>query len=131
MSGEKQGIAARLLSPVAEVRRGEAGSVLLMALTMLLLLGAYYVLKTAREALILSHAGAEVKTYSSAGQALLLLLIIPVFSALASRVARAKLVALVTLFFISNVFLFVIFGPESDVVGIVYFLWVGIFNVMV
>ena len=131
MAAVERGVAERLLSPVADVRRGEAGSVLLMGLTMLLLLAAYYMLKTAREALILSQGGAEVKTYSSAGQAMLLLLIIPVFSALASRVARAKLVALVTAFFISNVLLFVVFGPGSEFVGIVYFLWVGIFNVMV
>jgi AAA family ATP:ADP antiporter len=131
MARDDRGVTARLLSPVAEVRRGEAGSVLLMGLTMLLLLAAYYMLKTAREALILSQGGAEVKTYSSAGQAMLLLLIIPVFSALASRVARAKLVALVTLFFISNVSLFTIFGPGSSIVGVVYFIWVGIFNVMV
>ena len=54
MSDVKQGLAARLLSPVAEVRRGEAGSVLLMALTMMQLRGSYYNLTTAREALILS-----------------------------------------------------------------------------
>jgi ATP/ADP translocase len=53
----------RRLSPVADVHRGRAGGVLLMALTMLLLLmSAYYMLKTARESLILTRGGAEVKT---------------------------------------------------------------------
>ena len=63
----------RLLSPIADVRRGEAASALLMTLTMFLVLGGYYLLKTAREIFILSEGGAEVKSYSSAGQALLLL----------------------------------------------------------
>src|SRR5262245_2915922 len=102
-----------------------------MAVTMLLLLGAYYILKTARDALILTYGGAEVKTYSSAGQALLLLLIIPVFSALASRVGRTKLLAAVTMFFVFNLFMFALFGRGNRFVGIVYFLWVGIFSVMI
>jgi len=46
-------------------------------LTMFLVLTGYYLLKTAREIFILSEGGAEVKSYSSAGQALLLLLIVP------------------------------------------------------
>ena len=65
-----------------------------MALTMFLVLGGYYLLKTAREIFILSEGGAEVKSYSSAGQALLLLLIVPAYSAFASRVNRTQLVQL-------------------------------------
>ncbi len=73
-----------------------------MTLTMFLVLGGYYLLKTAREMFILSEGGAEVKSYSSAGQALLLLLIVPAYSAFASRVNRMQLVQWVTLFFASN-----------------------------
>ena len=89
----------RLLSPIADVRRGVAGSALLMALLMFLLLGAYYLLKTAREMFILSEGGAEVKSYSSAGQAILLLGLVPAYGAYASRVNRIRLVRWVTLFF--------------------------------
>src|SRR6185436_15012356 len=39
----------RLLSPIAEVRRQEVASALLMTLLVFLLLAAYYLLKTARE----------------------------------------------------------------------------------
>ena len=59
----------RVLSPIADVRRDEAPSALLMTLLMFLILAAYYMLKTAREVFILSEGGAEVKSYSSAGQA--------------------------------------------------------------
>jgi len=65
----------RLLSPIADVHHEEAAGALLMALLMFLILGAYYLLKTAREVFILSEGGAEVKSYSSAGQALLLLVL--------------------------------------------------------
>jgi len=121
----------RLLSPIADVRREEALSALLMALTMFLILGAYYMLKTAREIFILAEGGAEVKSYSSAGQAILLLGLVPAYGALAARANRVQLVQWVTLFFVSNLVLFVLAVGAGLHVGIVYFLWVGIFNVMV
>ena len=77
-----------------------------MTLTMFLVLGGYYLLKTAREIFILSEGGAEVKSYSSAGQALLLLVLVPAYSAFASRVNRTQLVQWVTLFFAANLVLF-------------------------
>jgi len=126
-----KGTLERLLSPIADVRRGEAPSVLLMALTMFLILAAYYMLKTAREVFILSEGGAEVKSYSSAGQALLLLILVPAYGAFASRVNRVQLVRWVTLFFVANLVLFLVALNAGLRIGIVYFLWVGIFNVMV
>src|SRR5215203_3455555 len=99
--GERpKSLVERLLSPIAEVRREEASSVLLMTLLMFLLLAAYYLLKTAREVFILAEGGAEIKSYSSAGQAILLLALVPVYSAFASRVNRVQLVQWVTLFFV-------------------------------
>ena len=121
----------RLLSPVADVRRGEAAGALLMALTMFLVLGGYYLLKTAREIFILSEGGAEVKTYSSAGQALMLLVLVPAYGAVASRVNRTQLVQWVTLFFASNLLGFLALLAAGWHIGVVFFLWLGIFNVMV
>ena len=121
----------RVLSPIADVRREEAGSALLMTLLMFLVLAAYYELKTAREVFILSEGGAEVKSYSSAGQALLLLALVPAYGAFASKVNRERLVTWVTLFFVANVLLFAAAYQAGLHIGIAYFLWVGIFNVMV
>ena len=121
----------RAISPIADVRREEIPTALLMTLLMFLVLGAYYLLKTAREVFILTDGGAEVKSYSSAGQALLLLVLVPAYAAFASKVNRGKLVTWVTLFFASNLVLFILAVQAGLRVGIVYFLWVGIFNVMV
>jgi hypothetical protein len=126
-----KGTLERVLSPIADVRRGEAPSVLLMALTMFLILAAYYLLKTAREVFILSEGGAEVKSYSSAGQAVLLLALVPAYGAFASRVNRVRLVTSVTLFFASNLVLFLLAVQAGLHVAIVYFLWIGIFSLMV
>src|SRR5689334_13549076 len=126
-----KGMLERLLSPVADVRRGEAAAALLMTLTMFLVLAGYYLLKTAREMFILSEGGAEVKSYSSAGQALLLLFIVPAYSAFASRVNRTQLVQWVTVFFAANLALFLVALGAGLRIGIVFFLWLGIFNVVV
>jgi AAA family ATP:ADP antiporter len=121
----------RLLAPIADVRRNEVTSVLLMTLVMFLVLAAYYLLKTAREVFILSEGGAAVKSYSSAGQAVLLLFLVPAYGAFASRVNRVQLVQWVTIFFVSNIVLFLLALSAGLHIGIAYFLWVGIFNLMV
>src|SRR5215475_8334753 len=117
----------RFMSHLADVRGGEGPGVLLFALNLFLLLAAYYMLKTARESLILTEGGAEVKSYSAAGQAILLLLVVPLFGALASRVNRVRLVTGVTLFFASNLAVFIALGKLGYREGIPYFIWVGIF----
>jgi AAA family ATP:ADP antiporter len=121
----------RALSILADVRPGEGGGALLLSVNLLLLLAAYYMLKTVREALILSEGGAEVKAYSSAAQAVLLLLIVPAYGALASRVNRIQLITWVTLFFVSHLAAFYIFGSGGAREGVLFFIWVGIFNVFV
>ena len=93
----------RLLSPIADVHPGEGRRTLLLALNLFLVLAAYYMLKTVRESLILTQGGAEVKSYSSAGQAVLLLVLVPAFGAFASRVNRLQLIRWVTLFFVVNI----------------------------
>src|SRR5262249_17863311 len=98
----------RVLSPIADVRNGEAASALLLSLTMFVALSGYYLMKTAREMLILSQGGAAVKSYSSAGQAVLLVAIVPAYSAFASRVNRTQLIQWVTLFFAGNLVLFLL-----------------------
>ena len=127
----RRGLVERLLSPLGEVRSGESLSVVLLALNLFLVLAAYYMLKTVRESLILSEGGAAVKAYSSAGQALLLLGLVPAFGTLASRVNRIRLIRWVTLFFVSNIALFYVAGQFGLRIGVPFFLWVGIFNVMV
>ena len=51
-----------LLRPFAKVEPAEALTAVVLTLTVFLLLTAYYLLKTAREPLILLHGGAEVKS---------------------------------------------------------------------
>jgi AAA family ATP:ADP antiporter len=121
----------RLLSAVADVRAGEAAGALLLAANVFLLLGFYYILKTVREALILSEGGAEVKSYAAAGQALLLLGLVPLYGTIASRVNRVKLISGVTLFFASHLVVFYLLGTAGVDIGVAFFLWIGIFNLVI
>ncbi len=131
MSNEPKNQSGRgpaILSLLTEVRPGEAMSAMLLALNVFMLLGSYYLLKTVREALILSQSGAEVKSYSAAGQALLLLIVIPLYGMLAARVPRLKLIAITTLFFVSNLALFYLGGKAGWREGIAFYLWLGVYN---
>src|SRR5262245_35483109 len=109
----KRRLADRFLSLFAEVRNGEGIGALLLAANVYLLLEAYYILKTVREALILSEGGAEIKAYSSAAQAALLLLIIPAYGILASKVNRDRLITFVTIFFVSHLAIFYLLGQAG------------------
>jgi ATP:ADP antiporter, AAA family len=119
---------AYLFRPFAKVEPAEAATASLLTLTVFLLLTAYYLLKTAREPLILLHGGAEVKQYAAAGQALLLVVVVNAYSALARRVGRQRLIATVYLFFVSNLVVFAILARANVVIGVPFFLWVGVFN---
>jgi ATP:ADP antiporter, AAA family len=123
---------ARLLRPFARVEPGEGGTVLLLMVTLFLLLTSYYLLKTVREPLILVGGGAEVKSYASAAQALLLLLIVPAYSALVNRVGRVRLINRIGLFFVANIALFYLLARlHVPYLGVPFFIWVGIFSLMV
>ena len=123
------GIADRLLRLFSDVRSGEGTTTLLMLLNLFLLLVGYYVVKTVREPLILVTGGAEMKSYAAAGQALVLMGFIPLYSWFTSRVDRLKLLVGMTLFFIACIELFYLGGRLAvPYLGFVFFIWVGIFS---
>lgn len=126
----------RALRVVADVRAGEGLTALGLATALFLLLLAYYIIKPVREALILQHpAGAEYKSWMGAGIAILLLFVVPAYSKLADRLPRNRLVSGVTLFFASHLVLFFLASSAPGLsgslwLGLGFFLWVGIFNML-
>jgi AAA family ATP:ADP antiporter len=121
----------RFLGAFAEVRTGEGPTALLLALNVFLLLMAYYVLKPVREALILGEGSAELKSYMSAGQVLLLAFAVPLYGRLVSMFARIRLINSVTAFFVGCLLVFYGLAQLHVPLGIVFFLWIGIFNLMI
>jgi AAA family ATP:ADP antiporter len=121
----------RALALFADVRAGEGAGALLLAANVFCLLTFYSVLKIVREALILSEGGAEIKSYAAAAQTLLLCALVPAYALVAARVNRIKLNCGVTLFFASHLLIFYVLGMAGFRVGIAFFLWIGIFNLVV
>lgn len=121
----------RFLRLFTDVRGGEGPTVLLLGLNVFLILTAYYFIKPIREALILGESGAEVKSYASAVQAVLLLGAVPLYARLAGRLPRRTLINRVTVFFVACLVVFFLLGSAGVPLGIPFFLWAGIFNLMI
>ncbi|HEY1955518.1 MAG TPA: Npt1/Npt2 family nucleotide transporter [Polyangiaceae bacterium] len=121
---------AFVLRLFGDVRAGEAGTALLLTLDVFLILVAYYLLKVAREPLILLGGGAEVKSYASVGQTVLLVIVSGGYGWLAARMGRIALITSVTLFFIANLLVFFVLGASGAKIGVPFYLWVGIFNIV-
>ncbi len=119
----------RALRVFGDVRAGEGLGVALMFLNVFALLVAYYILKTVREPLILSEGSAELKSYASALQALVLMGYVPLYAWVASKLPRQKLILAVILFFLGGLQLFFLAGQAGvPHIGLVFFVWVGIFS---
>ena len=120
----------RSLSLVTDVHAGEGVSALLLAANLFYLLAIYSVLKVVREALILSESGAVVASYAAAGQAALLLVFVPAYGAFAARVNRVWLISSVTIFFASHLLIFYALGGAGVRIGLAFYLWIGVFNMV-
>ncbi len=125
----------RILNIVSVVKPGEGKSTLLLTLNACALLTAYYLLKVIREPLVLAYGGAEYKSYATAIQAGLLTLMLPFFSALYHRYAdrknRSNITNKVLLFFVANLLLFAALQYFNVNIGMAFYVWLGIFSVMV
>jgi AAA family ATP:ADP antiporter len=122
---------ARFLELFTDVHAGEGTTQMLLSLNIFLFLMPSYVLKPVREALILGEGSAELKTYMSAAQVVLLAFVIPYYGRLVARFARMRLINVVTVFFLSCLFLFYVLAQFKVPLAIVFFVWIGIFNLMV
>jgi AAA family ATP:ADP antiporter len=124
----------RALSVVTEVRSGEGITAVLFTVNVFLLLVAYYVIKPVREGLILAmDGGPEKKSYASAAIAITLLLAVPVYSKVANKISKHKLVVGMSLFFATHLVAFWLLSHTAvrKELGLVFFTWVGVFNMMV
>lgn len=137
------GSAEAPLQLFSDVRPGEAGTVILLMVNVFLLFTAYYIIKPVREAFILQGGSteifgwtvgkAQIKSYASAGMAALLVFVVRFYGQLASSVARQRLITYVTLFFMSNLAIFFVLAKTAVGIGVAigFFVWVGIFNLLV
>ena len=129
---DRRSLLERLLGIFTEVRAGEGPLVLAMAFLVFLLLTAYYLIKPVREALILQQGTAEHKSYLSAVMAVLLLVLVQAYAKLVERYERTRLISVVTAIFIACLVGFWVLSRIGvPYLGYAYFVWLGIFSVMV
>jgi AAA family ATP:ADP antiporter len=122
----------RILNLFTEVRSGEGTRAILLSFNIFLILAAYYIMKPVREALIIAGSGAEVKSYAAAIQAVLVVILVPLYARFADRLRRRRLINGVTVFFVACLILFYLLAQvDIPYLDVAFFLWLGIFSLMI
>jgi ATP:ADP antiporter, AAA family len=123
-----------LLARLIHIHRGEGPKVLLLWLNSFLIMFGYYQIKAIRNGLLLAAHPPEIQSYMAIPQAILLVFVVKIFARLASRYPRHLLITYVTLFCISNLVLFNVLnwaGVPVSVMGLVFFIWIGMYNLLI
>jgi AAA family ATP:ADP antiporter len=121
----------RFFGHFTRLRAGEGRSVALFFTYALLMMVSYYVLKTIREPLLLTGPSAAIKSYAYAATAGILLLVVPVYGAVFRNTGKQQLTRYVTLFSVASLLLFYLAGRAGMDVAFAYYVWVGIFGLMI
>jgi len=134
-TGQKPpGFAYKILRLFTVVHPGEALTALLLALNIFLVILSYSILKPLRTGLFLARYSVETEAYLAGIMAFVFIFFNKMFSDLASKVPRQLLITWVTFFFISNLVVFFVLdlvGTPLSTIGPIYYVWLGIFSVMV
>ncbi len=121
----------RFFSRFTQLRPGEGKGVAVYFGYALLMMVSYYILKTIREPLLLTGSSAEMKSYAYAVTALVLLVVIPLYGVLFRHTGKQQLTRYVSGFFLFNLLVFYLLGQAGVDIGFAYYVWVGIFGVMI
>ncbi|GMU69233.1 MAG: hypothetical protein AMXMBFR37_15650 [Steroidobacteraceae bacterium] len=123
----------RALRLLTRVRAGEGRCIALFGGHAFLIMASYYVLKALRESFLLAGAAAEVRSYAVAANGVVLMLLVPLYSAVRRRIDGLRLVRFVSAFFALNILAFAVSYPfrASKWFGIVFFIWVSVYGLMV
>jgi ATP:ADP antiporter, AAA family len=124
-----------LLQRVMNVEPEEVAPILMAALYFFCILVALQILRPAREALGLER-GIEAIRWLFMGTLVVTLFVNPIFGWLVSRFRKMTFIAATYLFFASNLLVFfalLVFAPQSigEVSGMVFYVWMSVFNLFV
>jgi AAA family ATP:ADP antiporter len=114
-----------------ELRPGETLGVLAMFASLFLILFTAYLLKPAREMLILTEGTAEIRSYAVALQALLLLFFIPLYGKFSRRFDSYRYMQIVTAICVATLLAFALAGHSGFAISVVYFVWLGAYSVLI
>lgn len=114
-----------------ELRPGETTGVLAMFASLFLILFTAYLLKPAREMLILTEGTAEIRSYAVALQALLLLVFIPLYGKFSRGFDSFRYMQIVTAVCVATLVAFAAAGKSGMAVSVPYFVWLGAYSVLI
>lgn len=114
-----------------ELRPGETLGVLAMFASLFLILFTAYLLKPAREMLILTEGTAEIRSYAVALQALLLLIFIPLYGKFSRGFDSYRYMQIVTAICVATLLGFALAGKAGLAVSVPYFVWLGAYSVLI
>jgi AAA family ATP:ADP antiporter len=134
-TGQKPpGFVYKILRIFTVIHPGEGPTVILLALNIFLVIMSYSILKPLRTGLFLAKYSPEAEAYLAGVMAFVFIFFNKMFSRLASKVSRQLLITFVTFFFVSNLVVFFVLdlmGTPLSTIGPIYYVWIGIFSVMV
>jgi AAA family ATP:ADP antiporter len=120
----------RFMSLFTTLRAGEGQAAYRLCLQSFTIMFAYYLLKVIREPLILSDGSAELKAYTTAIQAVLLMFIVPVFTRMyqrtSSRDEKHHMFRNTLLFSLPGLIGFALAYAQGWRIGIAFYVWLGI-----
>jgi AAA family ATP:ADP antiporter len=131
MAVDIKGYIKRTLLLGVELRPGELLGVMAMFASLFLILFTAYLLKPAREMLILTEGTAEIRSYAVALQALLLLFFIPIYSKFSRKFDSFQYMRVVTAICIVTLLGFAAAGKAGLSVSVAYFVWLGAYSVLI
>ena len=115
---------------LSDMRGVDGRATVRFAIRLFLILLAYYLMKPVREELVLSGGSAEIRSYALAGQATILLLLVPFYSRIIKHLHGDRLFQIVTVFLAANIAVFYVLGSAGMNIGVAFFIWLGIFSVV-
>lgn len=121
----------KMLGLFAKLKPGEGRSVFYFMTYGFLVMFSYYMLKTLREPLLLSKASAETKSYAYAVIALILLFVVPAYGAIYQRIPKQQLSLWISGILLAVQAVFFLLTQTSINIGFAYYVWVGIFGVLI
>jgi AAA family ATP:ADP antiporter len=125
-------IPGRVLNVFTIVRPEEVRCVLLLTGQGFLVMVSYYLLRAVRDALILVEHSAEVRSYAQALSAAILIVLVLLYGRIYDATERKKrITAWIAVFFVTNLFIFAALGWSGMRIGLPFYVWVSIFNLMI
>lgn len=109
----------------------ERHSVIGMFFSLFLILMTTYFLKPAREILILTEETAEIRSYAVAMQAVLLIILLPVYGKYSRKYNCSSFMRSMTIIFSLILILFYAAASLGFHISIVFFVWLGVYSVLV